>query len=247
MHGALPLVTLFGAVAVAAFYGGVGPGVVTALLGYFACNYWLIAPLHGFTLDSAATLTGFIVYLATNAVIIGVVEAARLSRLKVPPGVTSAGPGQGAEFTVRLPIGREVPLPPPASWPGRPRAKSSGRHVLVVDDNHDSAATLASLLRMSGNEVALAHDGEEAVVAAEKLRPDVVVLDIGLPKLNGYDACRRIRAQPWGRGVVLVALTGWGQQEDRRQALEAGFDHHMVKPVDFERLAQVLAREGIRG
>jgi PAS domain S-box-containing protein len=156
---------------------------------------------------------------------------------------TSEGTGKGSEFTVRLPIGHPAPPPPRGARPGRQRAGSSGHHVLVVDDNHDSASTLASLLRMSGNEVDLAHDGEEAVVAAEKLRPDVVVLDIGLPKLNGYDACRQIRAQPWGAGMVLVALTGWGQQEDRRQALEAGFDHHMVKPVDYERLAQVLSRE----
>ena len=83
-----------------------------------------------------------------------------------------------------------------------------------------------------GNEIRTAHDGLEAVEAAEAFRPDVILLDIGLPKLNGYEACRRIREQPWGKDMVLVALTGWGQEEDRRRSEEAGFNHHMVKPVD---------------
>ena len=158
---------------------------------------------------------------------------------------TSAGAGKGTEFTVRLPLGQTPP--PPETPPRRPRETSAARRVLVVDDNRDSASTLASLLRMSGNEVDLAHDGEEAVNQAEQLRPDVVILDIGLPKLNGYEACRRIREQAWGRSMVLVALTGWGQQEDRQRALEAGFDHHMVKPVDYEKLARVLALDVPQG
>ena len=83
-----------------------------------------------------------------------------------------------------------------------------------------------------GNETRTAYDGLEAVEAAEAFRPDVVLLDIGLPKLNGYEACRRIREQPWGKGVTIVAVTGWGQEEDRRRSQEAGFDHHLVKPVD---------------
>jgi CheY-like chemotaxis protein len=135
--------------------------------------------------------------------------------------------------------------PQPSSAASRqPAATLRGktRRVLVVDDNHDSATSLATLLRMGGNEAHLAHDGEEAVSAAETLRPEVVLLDIGLPKINGYDVCRRIRSAPWGKDVLLVAVTGWGQREDRRQAREAGFDHHMVKPVDYTALSELLTR-----
>ena len=97
------------------------------------------------------------------------------------------------------------------------------------------------LLRMTGHQVHTAHDGLEAVGAAAAFRPDVVLLDIGLPKLNGYEAGRRIREQPWGKSVVLIAVTGWGQEDDRRRSHEAGFDHHMVKPVDFTALVGLLA------
>ena len=113
--------------------------------------------------------------------------------------------------------------------------------ILIVDDNHDSADSLAMLLQLMGNEVRTAYDGEEAVRAAAGSRPDVVLLDIGMPKLNGYDACRRIREQPWGKEMFLIALTGWGQEEDRRRTEEAGFDHHMVKPVDPSLLLEMLA------
>ena len=156
---------------------------------------------------------------------------------------TSGGAGKGSEFTVRLSLTR-VP-PPPASAPAQPGAKHArgmGRRVLVVDDNEDSATSLATLLRMGGAETYLAHDGEEAVSAAETFHPEVVLLDIGLPKIDGYDVCRRIRSTTWGKDALLVALTGWGQDEDRRQAREAGFDHHMVKPVDYTALSEVLSR-----
>jgi CheY-like chemotaxis protein len=112
--------------------------------------------------------------------------------------------------------------------------------ILVVDDNQDAADSLAMLLRILGHEVHTAHDGLEAVGAAGVFRPDVVLLDIGLPTLNGYDAGRRIREQQ-GADVVLIALTGWGQEEDRRRSKEAGFDHHMTKPVEFDALQKVLA------
>jgi len=95
-------------------------------------------------------------------------------------------------------------------------------------------------LKFTGNETYLAYDGLEAVEATEQYRPDVVLLDIGLPKLNGLDACRRIREQPWGKDLVLVALTGWGQEEDRRKSKDAGFDHHMVKPVEYAALMKLL-------
>jgi CheY-like chemotaxis protein len=96
------------------------------------------------------------------------------------------------------------------------------------------------LLKLTGNEVETAHDGLAAVEAAERFRPDVMLLDIGLPKLNGYDACRRIREQPWGQDILLIAATGWGQEDDRRQSTEAGFDHHLVKPVEFATLTKLL-------
>jgi CheY-like chemotaxis protein len=111
----------------------------------------------------------------------------------------------------------------------------------VVDDNRESATSLAMLLGLTGNETKTAYDGVEAVKAAASFRPDVVLLDIGLPHLNGYDAARQIREQPWGKTTVLVALTGWGQEEDRRKSHEAGFNAHMVKPVDYEALMQLLA------
>ena len=98
------------------------------------------------------------------------------------------------------------------------------------------------MLRLAGHEVYATHDGQEAVEAAEWFQPEVALLDIGMPKLNGYAACRLIREQPWGRGVLLVALTGWGQEEDKRRAAEAGFDHHLTKPVDPAELEDLLAR-----
>jgi PAS domain S-box-containing protein len=153
----------------------------------------------------------------------------------------SAGPGQGSEFVVRLPVAPEAEGPAHGgqTGAGRPPTPAPRHRILVVDDNHDSADTLAALLRLLGNEVATAYDGLEAVGTAATFRPDVVLLDIGLPKLNGYDAARRIREQHGGR-MVLVALTGWSQEQDRRRSKEAGFDHHMIKPVEFEALQKLL-------
>jgi CheY-like chemotaxis protein len=97
------------------------------------------------------------------------------------------------------------------------------------------------MLRLLGNDTRTAYDGEESVAASAAFRPDVILLDIGLPRLNGYEACRRIREQPWGKGMVLIALTGWGQEDDIRRSHQAGFDHHMVKPVDPNALIRLLA------
>ncbi len=152
--------------------------------------------------------------------------------------VHSAGVGQGSEFVVRLPVLVETPKPEPTVSEPTPTA---ARRILLVDDNRDSAESLAMLLTLAGNETHTAHDGLEAVEAAAAFRPDVVLLDIGLPKLNGYEACRRIREQPWGKTMVLVAVTGWGQEEDRRKSKDAGFDAHMVKPVDYAALMKLLA------
>jgi CheY-like chemotaxis protein/two-component sensor histidine kinase len=153
----------------------------------------------------------------------------------------SEGRGRGSEFVVRLPVateerdealgggGAEAAAEPPPK-----------RRILVVDDNGDSADSLAMLLKFLGNDVETAYDGEHALEAAQTSRPDVVLLDIGMPRLNGYEVCRRLRAQPWGRRLCLIALTGWGQEEDRNRTREAGFDHHLVKPVDLAILTKLL-------
>jgi PAS domain S-box-containing protein len=153
----------------------------------------------------------------------------------------SNGPGQGSEFVVRLPVAVEPPVPVPAQPSEDDEQPVTKCRILIVDDNQDSADSLAMLLEIFGNEVGTAYDGEEAVEAAGALRPEVVLLDIGMPKLNGYDACRRIRQQPWGQEMFLIALTGWGQDEDRRRTEEAGFNFHIVKPVDPAALMKLLA------
>ena len=152
----------------------------------------------------------------------------------------SDGPDKGSEFIVRLPLVLPTQEPPPKS--DGPKATAlSGTRILVVDDNRDSADSLEMLLRLKGNDIRIAYDGLEAVDVAETFRPELVLLDIGLPKLNGYDVARRIRQQSWGRDVTLVALTGWGQDEDRRRSQEAGFNLHVVKPVDLDGLEKLLA------
>jgi PAS domain S-box-containing protein len=155
----------------------------------------------------------------------------------------SEGLGRGSEFTIRLPVLGEAPAATPSQeLVGNGQTGATARRVLIVDDNRDSADSLAMLVRLAGNEVETAYDGAEALEAAARSRPDVVVLDIGMPKLNGYDACRRIRAEPWGEGMVLIALTGWGQEQDKRRTEDAGFDAHVVKPVDPSALLTLLER-----
>ena len=151
----------------------------------------------------------------------------------------SEGLGRGSEFVVRLPLVEvampKAPEPAPAVKPAQ------GRRILIVDDNEDGAESLAMMLTLQGHEVQTAHDGLAALEAAERFRPQVVLLDIGLPKLNGYEVCRRIRALPWGRDLTVVAVTGWGQDEDRQKSKEAGFDTHVVKPIDPSLLVRLLA------
>ena len=110
----------------------------------------------------------------------------------------------------------------------------------MVDDNQDSAASMAMLLKLMGNQVRVAHDGVEALKVAESFRPQVILMDVGMPRLNGYEATRRIREQPWGRSVTIVALTGWGQEGDLERSREAGCDGHLVKPVSPPDLEQLL-------
>jgi PAS domain S-box-containing protein len=155
--------------------------------------------------------------------------------------VDSAGEGRGCEFMVRLPIllGEKALVLPAGPQAEDAPARTGGR-ILVVDDNEDGATSLALLLERSGATTRTAHDGRQAIDVAGTFRPDVILLDLGLPKLNGYEACRAIREQEWGRTMVIVALTGWGQEDDRRRSAEAGFDGHLVKPVEHAALVALL-------
>lgn len=153
----------------------------------------------------------------------------------------SDGPGCGSEFVVRLPtVDAPVPAPVPAiaEVPAPPAAS---RRILVVDDNQDSAESLAVLLRLGGHLVQTAHDGAAAVAVAATFQPGVILLDLGMPKLNGFEVCRIIRREPWSAGTLIVAQTGWGQEQDRERTRVAGFDAHLTKPVDPAMLQALLA------
>ena len=169
----------------------------------------------------------------------------------------SEGLGKGSEFLIRLPlfIREQVESGQPlqqlsaleqsmtnAEGPARTQ-----RRILVADDNNDALESLATLLQLSGHEVYTAANGAVALEAAEQHRPEVALLDIGMPKLDGYEVARRIRAQPWGQRITLVALTGWGQDSDRRRSQEAGFDSHLVKPLDLDKLTELLAALPVAG
>ncbi len=152
--------------------------------------------------------------------------------------------GRGSEFTVRLPI-HTLDLPPrnaPSAYGG---PGGSPRRILVADDNRDAAESLAMLLRLEGHEVAIVHDGREALAAFDVLHPEVALLDIGMPELDGYEVARIVRQRPMGENVTLIALTGWGQDADKNRARAAGFDHHFTKPVEPDRLLEVL-RDGTK-
>ncbi|HEX7087167.1 MAG TPA: ATP-binding protein [Vicinamibacterales bacterium] len=154
----------------------------------------------------------------------------------------SEGPGLGSTFTVRLPLHQGPAFPATGAAETEPRraGPAARRKVLVADDNPDSAATLMELLTMLGHDVRVAHDGLEAVEGAADFRPDVILLDISMPRLDGYEACRRIRRQPWGSRPLIAAMTGLGQEDDRRRSSEAGFDRHLVKPVDPAAIERLL-------
>ena len=153
--------------------------------------------------------------------------------------VHSPGAGKGSEFVVRLPMAPEPVVDPPSE--GKRSAHAQRRcRVLVADDNRDSTDALATLLRMNGHEVSTAYDGLQAIDLARERKPDAVLLDIVMSPIDGRDACRRIREQPWGKRMLMIALSGGGQDEDRRLNHEAGFDHHLVKPAEFEKLDEIL-------
>jgi CheY-like chemotaxis protein len=155
----------------------------------------------------------------------------------------SQGRGHGAQFVVRLPVLADHPAELEAYRSGEPEAEAApvatGR-VLVVDDNVDAATTLAAMLAMSGYETEVTHDGVSAVAMAASDAPAAILLDIGLPDMNGYEVCRAIRDQPYGHDVRIVAVTGWGSVEDRARSAEAGFDAHLVKPVSPSTVLQTL-------
>ena len=155
----------------------------------------------------------------------------------------SDGPGLGSRFTVRLPaLPESVTLPAaPTPAPAAELEPGVSRRVLVVDDNIDNAELLKILMEAEGHETFMAHDGVEGLAAAERLRPDVVLMDLGLPRIDGFEACRRIREQPWGKQMLVIAITGWGQDVDRRKSQEAGFDHHLVKPVDAHAITALMS------
>ena len=159
----------------------------------------------------------------------------------------SDGAGRGTEMRVRLPLARGEAAGASAPAERVAIGVRSGLRILVADDNRDNVETLAMMLELQGHEVATAHDGVEALAAAERMRPEVAFLDIGMPAMDGYEVCRALRALPFGAGVCVVALTGWGQEDDRRRTREAGFDRHLVKPVDFAEIDHLLAEAARAG
>ncbi len=155
----------------------------------------------------------------------------------------SDGPGKGSEFVVKLPLGESAPDTRPAvAGPAQVADAGQRRRVLIMDDNRDAADSLGQLLGLLGHEIHVAYDGLEALRMAQALVPDAVLLDIGMPGLNGYDVAARLRELPGGRGMLLLALTGWGQEEDKRRAIDAGFDHHLTKPIDAAMVTALLKR-----
>jgi len=156
----------------------------------------------------------------------------------------STGLGMGSTFVIRLPAALEASHCPQPQAEGPAYMSQPSLRILVVDDNRDAADSLAMLLRTTGNDIRTAYDGLEAVQVASEFRPDVVLLDIGLPKIDGHEVAQRIRKEAWGRQMCLIAVTGWSDETDRARSRAAGFDHHLVKPLDTGHLAQLLASVG---
>jgi CheY-like chemotaxis protein len=155
--------------------------------------------------------------------------------------VTAASPGrgEGSVFTVRLPLGQEAVPGLPASS-GGPVTTRRPLRIIVVDDNVDAARTLGKVLELKHHQVTVVNDSRSAITTIERERPDLVLLDLGLPEISGYDVAKAIRKHEWSKSVYISALTGWGQEEDRNRTREAGFDHHFVKPVEMAALFALL-------
>jgi PAS domain S-box-containing protein len=154
----------------------------------------------------------------------------------------SDGLGTGSSFTVRLPLLQAADFEAAGAATHAEATASTRRRILVADDNLDAAESLSMLLTMMGHEVRAAHDGAQAVEQAEQFRPDLILMDVGMPRLDGLQAATRIRSRDWGASPVIVALTGWGQDADRKRSKEAGCDVHLVKPLDFDRLTALLTQ-----
>jgi CheY-like chemotaxis protein len=157
----------------------------------------------------------------------------------------SEGKGKGSEFIVRVPVTQERSRVMQMLEDRSRQRPTAVRRVLVVDDNLDVTQTIAELLRMIGHEVHVAHDGPSALAEATRANPDVVLLDLGLPGMSGFDVARKLREMPGGKEIVIVAVTGWGQPDDLARTQEAGFDHHLVKPAGLVALREILG-EGRR-
>jgi CheY-like chemotaxis protein/two-component sensor histidine kinase len=156
----------------------------------------------------------------------------------------STGLGTGSTFVLRLPAVVDSSHCPQPQAEGPAHMSPPSLRILVVDDNRDAADSLAMLLRATGNDIRTAYDGLEAVQVASEFRPEVVLLDIGLPKIDGHEVAQRIRKEPWGRQMCLIAVTGWSDETDRARSRASGFDHHLVKPLDTGHLAQLLGSVG---
>jgi len=208
---------------------GISPDMLSTIFDMFAQEKWTLERSQG-GLGIGLSLVRGLVELHG-----GTIEA------------RSEGPDQGSEFIVRLPVVVQQPAEQSPRASDRASEPLTKHRLLIVDDLRDSADSLAMLLNVMGHEVHTAYDGEDGVNAAAKLQPDVILLDIGMPKLNGYDACRLIRQRPGGEKMFLVALTGLGQEDDRRRTMEAGFDDHMVKPVDIAALLALLTSRARQG
>jgi CheY-like chemotaxis protein len=158
----------------------------------------------------------------------------------------SDGLGKGCEFSVRLPVSKEVPSAAPQNAaPAQPQTLEL-RRVLVVDDNQDAALSMSMILKKQGHVVDIAHDGIEAVAKAELLQPQIIFMDLGMPRMNGYEACKAMRGAAWGKDLYIIALSGWGQAEDRKRSDEAGFDEHIVKPIDRKTLLRLMSEAPAR-
>jgi len=159
--------------------------------------------------------------------------------------VRSDGLGHGSEFVLRLPVAITDSASRLIGSIVDPPAIAGTRRVLIADDNRDAADSLGMLLGLAGHEVRVAHSGQTALSLAQVFRPDTALLDIGMPDLSGYEVARRLRRESWGVGIRLIALTGWGQTDDRRRALEAGFDYHLTKPIDPDALAALITNDDL--
>lgn len=156
--------------------------------------------------------------------------------------VHSAGRGQGSEFTIRLPRSLIVEAPATEKSSTDAVAKGATLRILIADDNRDAADSLGMLLKLAGHDIRIARTGGEALAVANQFRPEVGVIDIGMPDIDGYEVAERIRHEAWGEEMTLIAVTGWGQADDKRRALAAGFDRHMTKPVDPEELERAFRK-----